>query len=179
MTRTAISRRGFAKLLAVGSAYAAVRPAVSLARPVPRLAVSPALSSGRIAAEGIVRLSSNENPYGPSPMALKAMTEAFSLAWRYPDEHADALVQRLAKINGVSRDQILLGDGSGEILQLCAAAFSGPTPGVSGAVRSEALATPTRGKGFAPVTPGRGKLVAADPTFEAIVNHAADEWFQP
>jgi len=70
-------------------------------------------------------LNSNENPYGPSPLALKAMTDAFSLAWRYPDEHADALVEQLAKVNGVKRDQIVLGDGSGEILKMCAAGFTG------------------------------------------------------
>ena len=74
-----------------------------------------------------MRLSSNENPYGPSAKALKAMTDAFGLACRYPDDHAELLIEALAKINGVSRDQILLGDGSGEILKICASAFTGPT----------------------------------------------------
>src|ERR671928_9029 len=92
----------------------------------------------------VVRLSSNENPYGPSPAALSAMTEAFGLAWRYPDEHQDALVEELAKTHGVGADQVLPGDGSGEILKLSAAAFTGP---------------------------GR-RLVFADPTFEAIAHHA-------
>jgi histidinol-phosphate aminotransferase len=96
------------------------------------------------------------------------MNAAFSLSWRYPDEQADALVEQLAGINGVNRDQILLGDGSGEILKLCAAAFTGPTSSSSGAVP---LARPTRG-GALVFTPGRGKLVVADPTFEAILNHA-------
>ena len=73
----------------------------------------------------VVRLSSNENPYGPSPAALKAMTDGFSLAWRYPDEYADMLADELARTNGVTVDQILLGDGSGEILKLSAAAFTG------------------------------------------------------
>ena len=50
----------------------------------------------------------------------------FRLACRYPDEHADALVESLARINGVGRDQILLGDGSGEILKLAADVFTGP-----------------------------------------------------
>lgn len=73
------------------------------------------------------------------------MNDAFGLSYRYPDEHADELVNALAKLNGVNRDQILLGDGSGEILKLCAETFTGSA---------------------------RGKLVAADPTFEAILNHA-------
>src|SRR6267378_4262342 len=104
---TVVSRRGFAKILGTSAAYAAIRPSLSLS--------APALRLSRHSEPAIVRLSSNENPYGPSPMALKAMTDAFSLAWRYPDEHKQLLIESLAKINGVSRDQILLGDGSGEI----------------------------------------------------------------
>jgi len=102
-------------------------------------------------------------------MALKAMADAFSLAWRYPDEHTDLLIESLAKINGVNRDQILLGDGSGEILKLCAAAFTGPLTARND--RTVTLARPTRG-GALEFRPGRGKLVVADPTFEAILNHA-------
>src|ERR1044071_6790042 len=103
-------------------------------------------------------------------MALKAMTDAFNLAWRYPDEHAESLIETLAKINGVEREQILLGDGSGEILKLCATSFTGP---MTNAKReSVALATPTRGGALRSFAPGRGKMVVADPTFEAIANHA-------
>jgi histidinol-phosphate aminotransferase len=102
-------------------------------------------------------------------MALKAMTDVFSLAWRYPDEHADLLIETLAKINGVNRDQILLGDGSGEILKICAAAFTGPM--LSRNNSPVPLARPTRG-GALTFVPGRGKMIVADPTFEAILNHA-------
>jgi len=93
-----------------------------------------------------VRLSANENPYGPSPKAFQAITDSFGLACRYPDEHNNVLIDKLAKLNGVNHDQILLGDGSGEILKLCAETFTGPQ---------------------------NGKLVAADPTFEAILNNAS------
>jgi histidinol-phosphate aminotransferase len=139
MNTIPISRRNFARLLGAGAAATVVRPAISLAtHPVTK------------STPGVVRLSSNENPFGPSPKALKAMSDAFSLACRYPDEHADLLLDALAKINGVNRDQILLGDGSGEILKLSAVAFTGPPDSRH----------------------GRGKLVVADPTFEAILNHA-------
>jgi histidinol-phosphate aminotransferase len=158
-----MSRRRFAQLLGAGAAAAVARPGVALSR---TSFGHRGLSSA--AATAVVRLNSNENPYGPSPAALKAMTDAFSLAWRYPDEHADALVEQLAKINGVNRDQILLGDGSGEILKLCAAAFTGP---MSSDNRAVPLARPTRG-GALTFMPGRGKMVVADPTFEAILNHA-------
>jgi histidinol-phosphate aminotransferase len=159
------SRRRFAQLIGAGAAYAMTRGSSlagsSRADPL-------ASSVSRSAPSGPVRLNSNENPYGPSPLALKAMTDAFSLAWRYPDEHADLLVESLAQTNGVSRDQVLLGNGSGEILKVCASAFTGP---MSNSTRPLELARPTRG-GAVKFFPGRGKLIVADPTFEAILNHA-------
>jgi histidinol-phosphate aminotransferase len=142
MNTISISRRRFAQLLGAGAACVAVRPALSFAvKPVP----SPTTAD-------VVRLSSNENPYGPSPKAFKAMNDFFGLACRYPDEHADLVIEALAKMNGVNRDQILLGDGSSEILNLCAETFTGPS---------------------ASDKKGRGTLVVADPTFEAIVNNAS------
>src|ERR1051326_722189 len=115
---SAIFRRNFGKLLGVGAAAAVARPGLAFSRST--------ATSISTTASTMVRLNSNENPYGPSAMALKAMTDAFSLAWRYPDEHAETLIDTLAKINGVNRDQIVLGDGSGEILKVCASAFTGP-----------------------------------------------------
>ena len=160
-----MSRRRFAQLLGAGAAYTAVSPAFSVAGEL-----APVAPRTFPSAANVIRLSSNENPYGPSPMAVKAMTDAFSLAWRYPDEHSDLLIETVSKINGVEREQILLGDGSGEILKLCAAAFTGP---MSNTRRdSVPLATPTRGGALRAFTPGRGKMVVADPTFEAIANHA-------
>ncbi len=135
---TGLSRRGFTKLLGAGAAYAALRPSLGFSSP----ASSPVALEKKTA--GIVRLSSNENPYGASPAAFKAMTAGFGLAWRYPDEHQEELVEALAKLNQVSSDQILLGAGSGEILKLAVATFTGPDK----------------------------KLVIADPTFEAAAQHA-------
>ena len=160
-----MSRRRFAQLMGVGAASVMARPGAVLPGAVlARSLVAPPTSP----VTGVVRLNSNENPYGPSPQALKAMTQAFDLVWRYPDEHADTLIQTLAKINGVNRDQIILGDGSGEILKICASAFTGPA---TGSQRPIELAKPTRGPALTFV-PGRGTLVAADPTYEAILNHA-------
>jgi len=153
-----ISRRSFAQLLGVGTATAIVRPSFAWAGAVSSSPLSSAL----------VRLNSNENPYGPSPLALKAMTDAFSLVWRYPDEHVDALVDKLAAINGVAGEEIVLGDGSGEILKICAEAFTGPMTNDAQPIQ---LSKPTRGPALEFI-PGRGKLIVADPTYEAIVNHA-------
>src|SRR5947207_2595970 len=139
MNTMSVSRRRFAQLLGAGAAAVVVRPSLSFGKPTQ--AVTTPLSEGNI-----VRLSANENPYGPSSKALQAMTDSFGLACRYPDEHNNLLIDKLAKLNGVSHDQILLGDGSGEILKLCAETFTGPQ---------------------------NGKLVAADPTFEGILNGAS------
>lgn len=160
-----MSRRRFAQLMGVGAATVVARPTAVL----PNEVLSKSFVVPRTSPfSSVVRLNSNENPYGPSPHALKAMTEAFDLAWRYPDEHAETLIETLAKINGVNRDQIILGDGSGEILKICASAFTGPATGGRHPIE---LAKPTRGPALTFV-PGRGTLVAADPTFEAIFNHA-------
>ena len=99
MANQTLSRRSFSKFLAAGAAYATLQSREVQAS----LSVSP----------NVVRLSSNENPYGPSPAALKAMTDGFSLAWRYPDEYADMLAEELARLNSVPVSQVLLGDGSG------------------------------------------------------------------
>ncbi len=137
MNISSISRRRFAQLLGAGAAAAVTRPTFALAR---EHAATPS---------GMVRLSSNENPFGPSAKALRAITESFELACRYPDDQADLLVESLAKENRVKANQLLLGAGSGEILKICAVAFTGLTDEAN-----------------------RGALVVADPTFEAIASHA-------
>jgi len=157
-----MSRRRFAQLFGVGAAALAARPSFAL----PGVATESTIASS--APANVVRLSSNENPYGPSPMAIKAMTEAFDLAWRYPDEHAERLIDSLANLNGVKTEQILLGDGSGEILKVCASAFTGPMTNDRKPIE---LARPTRGPALTFI-PGRGRMIVADPTFEAILNHA-------
>lgn len=154
-----ISRRKFAQLISVSAACLATRPVISVAG---------AAVANVAAVASPLRLNSNENPYGPSSMALKAMSDAFHLAWRYPDEHADALIDSLAKVNGVNRDQVVIGDGSGEILKVCASAFTGSLTSPN---RPVELSKPTRGPALTFI-PGRGRLIAADPTFEAILNHA-------
>src|SRR5438477_5216095 len=139
MNSISISRRKFAQLLSAGAACAVAKPALSLAKSAPEVKSQPVSPLTRI-----VRLSSNENPYGPSPHALKAMTDSFNVACRYPDEAAALLSEKVATLNSVNANQILLGDGSGEILKLCADIFTG----------------------------AQRKLVAGDPTFEAILQHA-------
>jgi histidinol-phosphate aminotransferase len=72
--------------------------------------------------DSFAKLSFNENPYGPSATVLEAMTQAFKFANRYgaPDS---GLVGALAAHHGVGVENILLGAGSTEILEVAASAF--------------------------------------------------------
>lgn len=79
-------------------------------------------------AEQILKLDSNENPLGISPIVNRALVQACASAAIYPDD-GYALTLQLAKHYAVATDQIVLGDGSSEILGLVAQAFL--TPGTN------------------------------------------------
>lgn len=76
--------------------------------------------------EDIVKLASNENPLGASPRALAAMENLFMEIARYPDGNGFQLKTALAKKHEVGMDQIVLGNGSNDILELAARAFLSP-----------------------------------------------------
>ena len=71
----------------------------------------------------IVKLASNENPRGPSPAALAAISAAAADITRYPDGNGFALKGALSRKLGVDPAQIVLGNGSNDILELSAQAF--------------------------------------------------------
>lgn len=71
----------------------------------------------------VVKLASNENPLGPSPLAIKAIHEAATRIHRYPDSHGHDLRQALAGRLGFPTEQIVLGNGSTEIVEILAKAF--------------------------------------------------------
>ncbi len=71
----------------------------------------------------IVKLASNENPLGPSPAAVAAIREALPGLHRYPDGSGFALRRKLAARLGVDIEQIILGSGSVEIIEMLARAF--------------------------------------------------------
>lgn len=74
----------------------------------------------------IIKLASNENPYGPGPLALDAMRRALDDAWLYPDGSGHLLKRKLAAKLGVEPAQITLGNGSNDVLVLLAEAFLKP-----------------------------------------------------
>jgi histidinol-phosphate aminotransferase len=72
----------------------------------------------RYRAAGIILLNGNENAYGPSATARKAMTEAAGNSNRYPDDRVSALKKQVAEFWNVGKENILFGAGSSEFLGL-------------------------------------------------------------
>ena len=75
----------------------------------------------------VIKLASNENPLGTSPMAIKAMRRALKEAFLYPDDNCYYLKDVLAKRFNVSSDEIIVGNGSVEILPLITLAYLNQT----------------------------------------------------
>ena len=150
-----VSRRSF--LGGLSAAVGVLTPEASLVaqssgavvrQPRPRL--------GQDEYDAAAKLAYNENPFGPSEAVMKAMTTAFKYDNRYGYPDGD-LVQALAAHHGVRTGNILLGAGSGEILQVAARTFLGggrkivgvtPTYGevfeYASGVRSESIVLPLR-----------------------------------
>ncbi|HEV7240235.1 MAG TPA: aminotransferase class I/II-fold pyridoxal phosphate-dependent enzyme [Thermoanaerobaculia bacterium] len=122
-----VSRRAFTKFLGAGAAVATFPQVLA-----------------KTATAAPILLNSNENPYGPSPAALQAMRDAMAESFRYPDDAEVALGEAVAHMHGVTTSEVLLANGSSDVLRLAAAAF----------------------------LPGGKKLVTAVPTFESLWSHA-------
>jgi histidinol-phosphate aminotransferase len=95
--------------------------------------------------ERVIQLNANENPLGPSEAAVRAIEASPRAAARYPDAADDAAREAIARHLRIHKDQVQLGCGSSQILQMADAAFLGPDKNV----------------------------VAAEPTFEAVLSYAA------
>ncbi|MGE9271138.1 MAG: histidinol-phosphate transaminase [Verrucomicrobiales bacterium] len=74
----------------------------------------------------IVKLASNENPLGPSPLAKEAMREAIEKAHLYPDGGGFLLREAIAERLGISMEHVVLGNGSNEIIELLCHCFLNP-----------------------------------------------------
>ncbi len=74
----------------------------------------------------VYKLASNENPLGPPESAVEAMRLAAGKVSLYPDADCFELKDALAKFHGVKRSQIILGEGSNELLKLLSLAFLEP-----------------------------------------------------
>jgi histidinol-phosphate aminotransferase len=80
----------------------------------------------RLGIRQVVKLASNENPLGPSPRAIEAMREAGARVHRYPDGSGFVLRRALSGRLGVPMEQIVLGNGSTELLDVLARTLLGP-----------------------------------------------------
>ena len=101
---------------------------------------APFWRGGKTLADGTVRLSSNENPLGLSPAAREAVVENLVNANRYPGDWSRPLVEALARQVGVETENLIMGAGSTEVLQMAVQAYQTP----------------------------RAPLIIAEPTFEDV-----------
>jgi len=102
----------------------------------PSLATLPVYQPGRpieevarelnLKAEDIIKVASNENPLGPSPAAVAAMERAIHSLHLYPDGNAFYLKQKLAAKLGVTPANLILGNGSNEIIEFIGHALMAP-----------------------------------------------------
>jgi len=76
--------------------------------------------------DSIIKLASNENPLGVSPLAMEAMQQALADIARYPDGNGFELKQAIVNKFGVAMPQIVLGNGSNDVLDMAARAFLAP-----------------------------------------------------
>ncbi|MBW3469496.1 pyridoxal phosphate-dependent aminotransferase [Arthrospiribacter ruber] len=93
----------------------------------------------------LARLSANENPYGPSPKVLEAVTSSLSSGNRYGHADAATLIKMIAEKEGVTPDHIMLGPGSSDLLEKTA---------------------------FVRFMDGKGNIVSADPAYMSIIHTA-------
>lgn len=140
---TNVTRR---QLLLGGSALAAA----SLIPGIPKTPLTPEMRFMRDALsleiprpDYMIRLSSNENPYGPSRVALQAIAANVHVTNRYANSW-DYLTELMAELNGVEPEMVMVGTGSSEILNV-----AGMIAGMAG-----------------------GSIVCADPTYQSLLRYA-------
>jgi histidinol-phosphate aminotransferase len=140
----------------------------------------------------IIKLASNENPLGASPKALAAIRQELAELTRYPDGNGFALKQRLAERCRVQPDQVTLGNGSNDILELVARAWLAPGlnavfsefafaiyPIVTQAVGAQARVTPAREWGHDLPAMLRAIDSHTRVVFIANPNNPTGTWFGP
>ena len=135
----------FSRRALLGGAAAAGTLAVagSVTAQTAPTAAKPVLGQRTGSSSPLIRLSGNENPYGPGPKARAAIQAAMPETCRYSIGSYNRLIEALAAHEGVSRENIVVGSGSGELLHMLALEYV-----------------------------GRGELVTAWPTFGQIMTYA-------
>lgn len=133
-----VSRRDWLRLSGLALASLSLQQKLSATE---SLAVQPFMP---LPGNPMARLSSNENPYGPSDRVKKAIIDKMDVICRYPFSYQDELLQAIADWEGVTKDHIVLTAGSTEGLKI-----AGLTLGWKG-----------------------GEIIAPDPTFNSLMVYA-------
>jgi histidinol-phosphate aminotransferase len=138
-SRYNVSRRRFFGGVAAALGYMGLKPGTLFAQ---ASAGTPQVSLTEY--DSVAKLANNENPYGPPESVMKAMNGAWKYANRYgyPD---GGLVQAIAKHHGVKTENVILGAGSGEILEVMGLTF----------------------------LQGGKKVVGVEPTYASVYQHAS------
>ena len=89
--------------------------------------------------KGLIKLNTNENPYPPSSLVLQAVRDAVDGRLRlYPNPTAQALRERLAELHGCGPENVIVGNGSDELLALATRAFAEPVAAADAANPADA-----------------------------------------
>jgi histidinol-phosphate aminotransferase len=139
MSSAQYSRRDFSRVIGQSITLAFAAPGFRAPH-----AMNPAAHPAASVQSARILLNFNENPYGPTPHALEALSACGHAAARYPDAAHEQVRDALAAMHGVKRENIVLGCGSTEILRAADMAFLG-----SGQ-----------------------DLIVAEPTFESVLKYA-------
>jgi histidinol-phosphate aminotransferase len=136
------TRRDFLKLAGAGATLLGGAACAGSRSPAAARAASGATSA---ASPSLIRLGSNENPFGPGPAALRAIQGALGEANRYPFQAIGELTEAVAAGLHLDASQIAIGCGSSELLDAAVSSFTSAERG----------------------------LLTVEPTFEAPADHAA------
>jgi len=134
-----MNRRSFVQTLGAGAVGLAALES-TLGAQAPAAAQATRAARGDMA--GLIRIGSNENPYGPSGMAVQAVNSTATGANRYPGPAVEKLITTIAEKFSVPNDYVLLSGGSGDILRATATAFTSKTKFIVGG--SPSYASPMR-----------------------------------
>ncbi|MFH1788286.1 MAG: histidinol-phosphate transaminase [Candidatus Altiarchaeota archaeon] len=100
--------------------------------------------------EGFVKLASNENNYGPSPKVIAALRDSAGSVYRYPYKD-DVVREKIAGYTGLGKENVILGNGSDELIDLLVKTFKGPSCGVYPSFSEYRIVSATNGMDYVEV----------------------------
>ena len=74
--------------------------------------------------DSVLKLNTNENPYPPSPLVKEAVTKEINLLNLYPNPSSISLREKISQLLGLDTNQVIIGNGSDDLLNLCVRSFA-------------------------------------------------------